>query len=38
MLDDFGHEMENTESKMDNAMKKVAKVLQLSNGELLSTF
>ncbi|XP_044734196.1 syntaxin-6 isoform X1 [Chrysoperla carnea] len=31
MLDEFGHEMENTESKMDTAMKKVAKVLHMSN-------
>jgi len=31
MLDDFGTEMENTESKLDSTMKKVAKVLHMSN-------
>uniref|UniRef100_A0A1B6C7E3 t-SNARE coiled-coil homology domain-containing protein n=2 Tax=Clastoptera arizonana TaxID=38151 RepID=A0A1B6C7E3_9HEMI len=31
MLDDFGTELENTESKIDSTMKKVAKVLHLSN-------
>lgn len=34
MLDDFGHEMEQTESRMDNVMKKMAKVLHMSTGEL----
>ena len=34
MLDDFGHEIENTESRMDNVMKKMAKVLHMSNGNL----
>ena len=33
MLDDFAHEMETTESKMDNVMKKMAKVLHMSNGK-----
>ena len=33
MLDDFAHEMDTTESKMDNVMKKMAKVLHMSNGE-----
>lgn len=33
MLDEFGTEMENTESKLDSTMKKVAKVLHISNGE-----
>ena len=32
MLDDFAHEMDTTESKMDNVMKKMAKVLHMSNG------
>ena len=33
MLDDFAHEMNTTESKMDNVMKKMAKVLHMSNGK-----
>lgn len=33
MLDDFNSEMENTDSKLDTTMKKVAKVLHMSNGE-----
>jgi len=32
MLDEFGHEMENTESKMDSTVKKMAKVFRISNG------
>ncbi|KAJ6643240.1 Syntaxin-6, partial [Pseudolycoriella hygida] len=31
MLDDFGNEMETTESKIDSTMKKVAKVLHMNN-------
>ncbi|XP_013400135.1 syntaxin-6 [Lingula anatina] len=31
MLDEFGHEMDNAESKMDTTMKKIAKVLHMSN-------
>jgi len=31
MLDDMGHEMENAESKMDSTLKKMAKVLRMSN-------
>jgi len=31
MLDDFAHEMDTTETKMDNVMKKMAKVLHMSN-------
>ncbi|XP_025829626.1 syntaxin-6 isoform X2 [Agrilus planipennis] len=31
MLDDFGTELEGTESKLDSTMKKVAKVLHMSN-------
>ncbi|XP_052790798.1 syntaxin-6-like [Mya arenaria] len=31
MLDDFGHEMDVTESRMDNVMKKMAKVLHMSS-------
>jgi len=33
MLDDFAHEMETTESKLDSNMKKIAKVLRMSNGQ-----
>lgn len=33
MLDDFGNEMESTDSKIDSTMKKVAKVLHMNNGE-----
>ncbi len=33
MLDDFAHEMDSTESKMENVMKKMAKVLHVSNGK-----
>lgn len=33
MLDDFGNELENTESKLDSTMKKVAKVLHMTNGK-----
>ena len=32
MLDEFGHEIDTTESRMDNVMKKMAKVLHMSNG------
>ncbi len=28
----MGHEMENTETKMDSTLKKMAKVLRMSNG------
>lgn len=38
MLDEMGNEMECTESKLDATMKKVAKVLHISNGELLVRF
>lgn len=31
MLDEFGNELENTDSKLDTTMKKVAKVLHMSN-------
>ncbi|XP_071054254.1 syntaxin-6 [Onthophagus taurus] len=31
MLDEFGTELENTDSKLDSTMKKVAKVFKLSN-------
>ncbi|XP_067662610.1 syntaxin-6-like isoform X2 [Haliotis asinina] len=31
MLDDFRHEMDNTESRLDVTMKKMAKVLHMSN-------
>ena len=33
MLDDFSREMDTTETKMDNVMKKVAKVLHMSSGK-----
>ena len=29
----MGHEMENAESKMDSTLKKMAKVLHMSNGK-----
>lgn len=38
MLDDFGNELETTESKIDSTMKKVAKVLHMNNGESLNDF
>ncbi|XP_049960578.1 syntaxin-6 isoform X2 [Schistocerca serialis cubense] len=31
MLDEFGNEMENTDSKLDSTMKRVAKVFHISN-------
>lgn len=31
MLDEFGHEMEHTQSKMDNTLNKIAKVMRLTN-------
>uniref|UniRef100_A0A3B4G5L4 Syntaxin-6-like n=1 Tax=Pundamilia nyererei TaxID=303518 RepID=A0A3B4G5L4_9CICH len=31
MLDDFGHEMDNTQSKLDNVMKKLAKVSHMTS-------
>ena len=33
MLDDFHHEMDKTESRMDTVMKKMAKVLHMSSGK-----
>ena len=33
LLDDFHHEMDSTESKMDITMKKMAKVMHMSNGK-----
>lgn len=33
MLDEFGCEMDVTESKLDSTMRKVAKVMHISNGE-----
>lgn len=32
ILDDFGNELETTDSKLDATMKKMAKVLHMSNG------
>lgn len=34
MLDDFGNELDNTESKIDSTMKKMAKVLHMNNGKV----
>ena len=31
ILDDMGHEMEMAESKIDSTMKKMAKILRMSN-------
>ncbi|KAF2361181.1 Syntaxin 6 N-terminal [Trinorchestia longiramus] len=31
MLDEFGHEMEHTQSKMDNTLNRIAKVMHLTN-------
>jgi hypothetical protein len=33
MLDDFHQEMDHTESRMDVTMKKMAKVMHMSNGK-----
>jgi syntaxin 6 len=33
MLDDFGNELELTDSKIDATMRKMGKVLQLSNND-----
>lgn len=38
MLDEFGSELENTDSRLDTTMKKVAKVLHMSNGTLEHLF
>ena len=35
MLDEFGAEIENAETKLDATMRKMAKVLHMSNGEQL---
>ena len=32
IMDDMSHEMENAESKMDSTLKKMAKVMHMSNG------
>ena len=32
IMDEMGHEMENAESKMDSTLKKMAKVMHMSNG------
>jgi syntaxin 6 len=32
MLDEFGAEIEHADSRLDSTMKKMAKVLHLSNG------
>ena len=33
MLDDFAHEMDNTQSRLDNVMKKLAKVSHMTSGK-----
>lgn len=33
MLDDFGNELDATDSKLDATMRKMGKVLQLSNND-----
>ena len=33
MLDDFSHEMESTHSRLDNVMKKLAKVSNMTTGK-----
>ena len=38
MLDDFGHEMEHTQSKMDNTLNKIARVMHLTSGECIQHF
>lgn len=35
MLDDLNTELENTDSKLDSTLKKVAKVLHMNNGMLI---
>jgi len=36
MLDDFSREMDTTDTKMDNVMKKMAKVLHMSSGKTVN--
>ncbi|XP_042337767.1 syntaxin-6-like [Plectropomus leopardus] len=36
MLDDFTHEVDNTQSRLDNVMKKLAKVSHMTSGKLPS--
>lgn len=38
MLDEFGNELEQTESKLDSTMKKVAKVLHITSGKFSPIF
>lgn len=33
MLDEFGTELESTDTKLDSTMKRIAKVLHMSNGK-----
>lgn len=35
MLDDFSHDMDKTHSKLDNVMKKLAKVSHMTSGNLM---
>lgn len=35
MLDEFGTELETADSKLDSTMKKVAKVMRMSNGRYI---
>lgn len=32
MLDDFSHELDSTQSRLDNVMKKLAKVSHMTSG------
>ena len=36
MLEDFGNEMESADAKMDATMKKVAKIMHMTNGSDIS--
>ena len=38
MLDEFGAEIEHADSRMDATMRKVAKVLHLSDGNIIMSF
>lgn len=33
MLDDFSHELDSTQSRLDNVMKKLAKVSHMTSGK-----
>lgn len=38
MLDDFRHDMDHTETRLDQTMKKMAKVMHMSNGKFPTIF